>query len=173
MEEIVNLSEEQWGEIWEILLNTREQGQMLEKLIENQIEVKDSMIDKLHKELEYYKQDAAERFVDQLMKSVVKVRKDMARLIDSTQWETLSAEEMKKEYRYIYEDLTDLLEQQNVDAYQTEPGETFDAAIHQPRLEITDDPELDKIVKESLGPGYTKGDKILQPERVVVYQYKE
>ena len=79
--------EGQAGELLEILLNTREQGQMMEQLIKNQIEVKDEMINKLHKELDYYKQDAADRFVDQLMKAVIKVRKDMTRLTTSDKWE--------------------------------------------------------------------------------------
>ena len=127
------------GEILEILLNTREQGQMMEKLIKEQIEVKDEMIDKLHKELDYYKKDAADRFVDQLMKAVIKVRKDMGKLIESDKWEDLSAEDIKREYQYIFEDITDLLEQQNIDAYKSEPGEYFDAHIQQHKIDITID----------------------------------
>ena len=161
------------GELMEIVLNTREQCQMMEQLIKNQIEVKDDMINRLHKELEYYKQGAADRFTEQLMKAVIKVRKDMNRLMSSDRWMEMSAEDIQREYVYIFEDLTDLLEQQNVDAYKTEPGADFDASIHQPKLEATDDPSLDKKVKESLGEGYIKGDKVLQPERVIVYQYKE
>lgn len=160
------------GELLEILLNTREQGQMVEQLIKNQIEVKDEMINKLHKELEYYKQGAADRFVDQLMKAVIKVRKDMAKLANSDDWEELTAEALRKEYIYALEDLTDLLEQQNVDAYTSSPGDAFDASIHQPKVEITNDESLDKTVKESIAEGYKKGDKILIPERVAVYQYK-
>ena len=158
--------------IMQILLNSREQGQLMESMIKNQINVKDEMIDKLHKELDYYKQDAADRFVDQLMKAVIKVRKDMLRLIGSEKWSSLSAEDLQREYRYIFEDLTDLLEQQNVDEYRTAPGESFDASIHQAKIEQTDDQALDKTVKESLSEGYKKGEKVLQPERVVVYQYK-
>jgi molecular chaperone GrpE (heat shock protein) len=159
-------------EITEILLNTREQGQMIEQLIEDQIKVKDAMIDRLHEELTYYKSDSADRFADQLMKAVIKVRKDMGRLMASDRWEGMTAEEIKREYGYIFEDITDLLEQQNVDPYRTDPGEEFDAAIHQPKLEATDRQELDRTVKESLSEGYKKGDRVLQPERVVVYQYK-
>ena len=162
----------QSGELMEIVLNTREQCQMMEQLIKNQIEVKDDMINRLHKELDYYKQGAADRFTDQLMKAVIKVRKDMNRLMSSDNWTEMSAADMQREYTYIFEDLTDLLEQQNVDAYKTESGADFDASIHQPKLEATDDLSLDKKVKESLGEGYKKGDKVLQPERVVVYQYK-
>ena len=160
-------------EVLEILLNTREQGQMMEQLIKNQIEVKDEMIDRLHKELDYYKQGAADRFVDQLMKAVIKVRKDMNRLVESDTWEDLSAEELRKEYRYAFEDLTDLLEQQNVDPYSSNPGDLFNASIHQPKIESTTDVTLDKKIKKSIAEGYKRADKVLIPERVIVYQYKE
>ena len=173
MENFKDLMGEASGEVLEILLNTREQGQMMEQLIKNQIEVKDAMISKLHKELEYYKQEAADRFADQLMKAVIKVRKDMVKLMASGKWDEMSREDIQREYTYIFEDLTDLLEQQNIDSYKTEPGELFDASIHQPKIEVTDNPELDKTIKESLSEGYKKRDKVLLPERVVVYQYKK
>lgn len=172
MDKLEDIDDSQSGEILEILLNTREQGQMMEQLIKNQIEVKDDMINKLHKELEYYKQDSADRFVDQLMKSVIKVRKDMLRILHSDKWNAMSREDIQREYTYIFEDLTDLLEQQNIDPYQTNAGEPFDASIHQPKLEATDNPALDKTIKESLSEGYRKRDKVLLPERVAVYQYK-
>lgn len=157
----------------EVLHNNKEQLHMMEQLIKNQIEVKDEMINKLHKELDYYKQESADRFVDQVMKAVIKVRKDMKRNLDCEKWEENSADDIRREYLYIFEDLTDLLEQQNIDAFSTEPGSDFDAALHQPKLELTDDPSMDKKVKESLGEGYKKGNKVIQPERVIVYQYKE
>ena len=162
----------QAGELLEILLNTREQGQMMEQLIKNQIQVKDEMISKLHKELDYYKQESADRFVDQLMKAVIKVRKDMTRLTTSDKWEDMSADDLRREYQYCLEDITDLLEQQNVDPFSSEHGDDFDASIHQAKVEVTDDVSLDKKVKESISEGYKKGDKVLIPERVIVYQYK-
>ena len=160
------------GELLEILLNTREQGQMMEQLIKNQIEVKDDMIDKLHKELDYYKQDAADRFTDQLMKAVIKVRKDMTRLVTSDKWQEMTADDLRREYQYSLEDITDLLEQQNVDPFSSEPGDDFDASIHQAKIEATNDVSLYKKVKESISEGYKKGSKVLIPERVIVYQYK-
>lgn len=105
----------QSDELMEIVLNTREQCQMMERLIKNQIEVKDDMINRLFKELEYYKQGSADRITDQLRKAVSKIRKDMDRLMTSDRWAEMSVEDMQREYTYIFEDLTDLLEQQNVD----------------------------------------------------------
>lgn len=164
--------DEEMGELFEILLNTREQGQMIEQLIKNQIQVKDDMINKMHNELDYYKQDAADRFVDQLMKAVIKVRKDMNRVVSSENWTEMSADDLRREYKYCLEDITDLLEQQNVDPYSSATGDDFDAAIHQAKIEITDNPALDKKIKESISEGYKKGNKVLLPERVIVYQYK-
>ena len=127
----IDTEADQTGELLEILLNTREQGQMMEQLIRNQIEVKDDMINKLHKELEYYKQDAADRFVIQLMKAVIKVRKDMTKLLLSDKWREMSADDLRREYQYAYEDISDLLEQQNIDPYSSMAGDDFDASIHQ------------------------------------------
>lgn len=159
-------------QLMEILFNTREQGQIMEHLIKNQIEIKDDRIDKLYKELEYYKQENADRFVNQIMKALIKVRKDMVRLMASNNFVQMSAEELRREYCYICEDMTDLLEQQNIDAYQSEPRDVFDSAIHQAKLERCEDEALDKKIKESISEGYKKGDKVFIPERVVVYQYK-
>ena len=160
------------GQLNEILLNTQEQCQMVESLIKNQIEVKDSQIDKLYSELEYYKKESADRFVNQVMKSIIKVRKDIARRMKSDDWLELSAEQLRREYTYVLEDMTDLLEQQNIDSYTTESGTVFDASIHQAKVETTDNPALDKTIKCSLSEGYKKGDKVIIPERVIVYQHK-
>ena len=103
------------------------------------------------------------------MKAVIKVRKDMNRLATSAGWMELSADELRKEYQYALEDLTDLLEQQNVDPYRSNPGDVFDASIHQPKIEATDDASLDKTIKESISEGYKKADKVLILERVLVW----
>lgn len=157
--------------LMEILLNTREQGQMVEALIKNQIEVKDEMISKLHKELEYYKQDSADRYVTEVMKKIIKIRNDMNKLIKSKGYESLSVDDLKREYVYIFEDITDVLQQQNIDSYRTKPGELFDAVIHKAKIEETQDESKDKRIARSIEEGYRKGEKVLLPERVIVFKY--
>lgn len=166
-------TEEETNEVQQLLLKISEQELRMEQMLKNQINVKDEMIDKLHKELDYYKRDAAEKFTDQLMKAVIKIRKDMVKRILEKKWDTISVEALKQEYQYVFEDLTDLLEQQNVDPYESEPGDDFDPAIHQPKMESTSDKELDRKIKGSISEGYKKGSRVLIPERVVIYQYKE
>ena len=45
--------------------------------------------------------------------------------------------------------------------------------IHQAKTELTNEIENDKKIKQSVEEGYKKGEKILIPEKVVVYKYKE
>ena len=165
--------EKEMEELFEIVLNTREQCEMMDLFIKNQIKIKDEMIDKLHKELEYYKQESADRFVEQFLKAFIKVHKDMGRLCNGEKFQEMSAEDMRREFQYAYEDITDLFEQQNMDVYRTNSGETFDPAIHQPKIEYTEDIQRDRTVKESLSDGYKRGNKIIIPERVIVFQYKK
>ncbi len=156
----------------EIVLNTQEQGQTIDKLIKNQINVKDEMINKLHSELSYYKKDQADRIILQLIKEVIKIRRDMMKIISSDKWTEMTVDDLRAEYQYSLDDITDLLDRQNVEPYSSKPGDDFDRAIHEAKIEITDDPSLDKKVKESRSEGYTRGDKVILPEKVVVYQYK-
>lgn len=158
--------------ILEMVSNIQEKDEIITKIVKQQIEIKDQQISDLYKELEFYKQNYADKFTDQLMKAVIKVRKDMNRQILSPEWENMSADDLRREYQYCLEDITDLLEQQNVDPYYSEPGDYFNPAIHQAKVEITDDAICDKKIKESISEGYRKGDKILIPEKVIVYQYK-
>lgn len=161
------------GQVLELLLNTRELCQMMENLIKNQVEEKDKLINKLHTELENYRQGNVDRFIDAVMKEIIKVIKDMKNQLSSEHWKDISAEELKKQYTYIFEDLTDLLERQNINSYSTEAGTVFDRAIHQPKIEATEDESLDKVIKKSLSDGYMKGEKVLLPEKVIVYQYRK
>ena len=160
-------------DLTEIVLNTREQCEMFERLINNQIVVKDELIDSLHADLQYYKQDLAEKFVVQLMKDVIRIRNEMLRNLESDDWTDSTLENLQKEYTYVFEDLTELLEQQNVEIFRTNEGEDFDASIHSARMENTDEPSLEKKIKKSLGCGYKRDGKVVQLERVVVYKYKE
>ena len=164
----------------EIVLNTREQGQMLENLIrskiepliENQIKVKDEMISKLYDELKFYKEGEAVRFENQLIKAIIKVRRNMLNYMKSNKWSNSDVDMLKDEYEGVLMDIDSLLELQNVDPYTSNPGDDFDKSIHEAKIEITDDIELDKKIKESIKEGYKKDGKVLVTERVLVYKVK-
>lgn len=96
----------------------------------------------------------------------------MAKLMCGKKWDTLSCEDLQNEYKYVFEDLTDFLELQNVEPFNTNPGLPFEPLAHQAIVESTEDEMLHKTIKESLREGYKKGNKVLIQELVVVYQYK-
>lgn len=145
-----------------------------EGVIQQQINVKDGQIDRLHQELEGYRRDAAARQIREVMKQVIRSRAKMKMQLQSSGWESLSADALRQEYTCALDDLTDLLERQEIDPFETEPGQPFDASRHQiSQIELTEDPALDKTVKESKKEGFVQRETILVPERVVVYQYKK
>ena len=158
--------------VLEYLKKIDEQCTQLDTLMVDRIQVRDEQINRLHEELEYYKKDSAAKFENQLLKAVIKIRQGMKKKINCGFFEGKDAAQILQEFIYTFEDLTDLLEQQICDEIETQPGEAFDPAIHQAKLEATNDISLDKTIKCSVSSGYKKDGKVLIPERVIVYQYK-
>lgn len=173
MEENNEMKDVSQVSILEEIIKLSEQCEHLNALMVNRIQARDELIDKLHEELDYYKKDSAAKFENQLLKAVIKIRQDMKKKLNTNFFENKGAPQILQEYTYIFEDLTDLLEQQICDEIETASGEIFNPAIHQAKIEVTDDISLDKTVKCSLGTGYKKDGKVLIPERVIVYQYKK
>ena len=160
------------SKMMEYLERIDEQCLRLDALLVNRIQVRDEQVNRLHEELDYYKKDAAGKFENQLLKAVIKIHHGMKKKINSDFFAGKEADQILQEYMYTFEDLTDLLEQQLCDEIESQPGDAFDPAIHQAKLEATDNAALDKTVKTSVSSGYKKAGKVLIPERVIVYQYK-
>ena len=146
--------------------------QALNAKYQHQISVKDDLIDKLHADLRSYQKDDSDRYILQVMKGIIRLRSAMQKQIQASQWENLSAEQLREEYGYILEDLTDLLENQGIIPFSSAPGSSFDPSKQNPKVELTNDPELDKTVKESKKDGYMQSERLIIPELVIVYQYK-
>ena len=169
-EMVKDLDQDQVDQLNEILLNTQEQCQMMEQVLMEQIKKKDSQIDLLHKELEYYKQDQADKLINQAMKELISLRNQLLKTIQSEAWENMSEKELKKTLIYLEEDMTDLLQRQEIDPFTSLPGENFDAGKHKATVIPTDDDSLDRKVQKSTSPGYIKRGKVLIPEAVVIYR---
>lgn len=156
-----------------LALNVKELNDTIQLIFKNQIEAKDELITRLHDELEASKEDPVQKYTDQLMRSVIKIRKDVKKTIERDSFGEMSADDLRKEYEYIFDDITDLLELQNVDSFKSSPGDMFDRSRHDAKTEKTKDPELDRKIKASLSDGYTKDGKVLVLEKVIVYKYSE
>ena len=156
----------------EILTQIREQLDSLQTQMEKQVLLQSEQTGRLLEELDHYKKGSSDRFENQLLKAVIKIRLDIKRNLASEKFRQKSAEELLEAYGYIFEDISDMLELQNCDEFQSEPGSEFDPSIHQAKIEPTDDPEKNRLVKCSLTPGFRKDGKTLVSERVVVYKYQ-
>ena len=164
-----NMEQSQADMLNEILLNTQEQCQIMDQVLRRQIEKKDEQIDLLHKELQYYKEAQADRLIDQAMKEVIQVRNGLLKTLRSEGWKSMDEEMLRQVIVYLEEDITDLLERQNIDPFESLPGEPFDPSKHRAAEVVpTEDEALDHRIQTSKSPGYRKNDRILVHEAVTV-----
>lgn len=157
-----------------ILLNIQENFLLIRNSFQGQMEEKDRLIEKLYEELAGYREDKTSQYIRQILKEVIAVNKNIKLQLSSERWQKKTAKELLEEFRYLAEDIDDLLERFDVECYETPPGEPFDGKIHKVQSMIqVSEPKLDKTVAESAACGYREGRRILLPEAVVVYTCKE
>jgi len=137
---------------------------------------KDKIIDKLHQELQEYKQDIVKKHILSIVLDVVKVADDIRKWLTYFRSLDVSQRDPVKLFRYleaIPSDLEDIFYWQGVKPY-TGKDDEFNPAKQRAIKKIpTDDVTKDKTVAKSLRPGYEWEDKIIRQEMVAVYVYEE
>ncbi|CDM69497.1 hypothetical protein CM240_2360 [Clostridium bornimense] len=137
---------------------------------------KEEMIDVLHNQLQQYKDNL-------VLKSYKPLVLDIISLIDSNNKKVnnlknqaineLNSLKLLKSVEDFSEDLQDMLIRQGVEMFTSE-GKVFDGLIHSPATIIeTDDSSKDKMIANTLKPGYILDDKVIKKEVVEIYSYKE
>ena len=102
---------------------------------------------------------------------MIKLRNGILKTMQSDEWDRLDADKLRQVIAYLEEDIVNLLEMQDIDAFTSEPGELFDPGKHQLAAIIpTEDEDLDRRIQMSRRPGYRKKDKVLVHESVTVYR---
>jgi molecular chaperone GrpE (heat shock protein) len=139
-------------------------------------EHKDEIIDKLHQELQEYKQDIVKKHILSIVLDVVKVADDIRKWIAYFRSLDVSQRDPVKLFRYleaIPSDLEDIFYWQGVKPYVNREG-VFDPAKQRTIKKITtDDPSKDKTIAKSLRPGYEWEGKVIRQEMVAVYVYED
>ncbi len=137
---------------------------------------KDEIIDKLHQELQEYKQDIVKKHILSIVLDVVKVADDIRKWIAYFRSLDVSERDPVKLFRYleaIPSDLEDIFYWQGVKPYVNREG-VFDPAKQRTIKKIsTDDPSKDKTIAKSLRPGYEWEGKVIRQEMVAVYVYED
>ena len=128
--------------------------------------------DALYDELKQYKDD----FVFQAEKPLLL---DLLLFYDSLNWfqESLVKGEMSMDviadsYQYLIDEFVELLYRRDVNPM--ERSETFDRKTHKAvKMVPTDDPAEDQKIHQVLKRGFTRGDKLLRPEEVVISRHRK
>jgi len=138
-------------------------------------ESKQTIIDRQHAELERYRRDEAFKLSKAIIMDVIsevdsaeKNSKFYENLEDSPE----NYAKLRKLVLGISDDLRDLLERNDIFAYRSEPGSSFDAKRQRVLKTVpTGDEALAKTIHESVRWGFESADKVVRHELVNVYAY--
>lgn len=156
------------------LLGHMSQGiQVLDERFRKRIqydEGKEKTTDRLHAELQEYKNDLYGNMLRPLLYDIAEVMDDMRKASSRyRQGEDLSGTLVVED---VLELLEIILEKYDVERYVSEPGVKFESRRHRMIKTVPgDSPEQNGLVAESLGPGYLFRGKALYAEKVYVYKY--
>jgi molecular chaperone GrpE (heat shock protein) len=137
---------------------------------------KEKVIDALHKELQDYKNDIIKKQMLSVFMDVIKVIDDIRKWTRHYRSQESASRDPLKLFKFIESipsDLEDIFYWQGVKSFVGE-GPTFDPTRQRVSRKIeTSIQAQDHTVAESLRPGYEWEGKIIRPEMVALYCYKE
>lgn len=133
---------------------------------------REEQIDRLHAELQIYKNDLVSKQARPLIQGIVRLHDDLGRSVTTLRQkppEELTPEKLFRQLADFQDDIELLLGQHGVERFET-PGEEFDPRRQTvARTVPTDDPGHVGRIAERVRPGFEQGETILQKERVAVY----
>ena len=135
-------------------------------------QAREKAFDALYAELKQYKDD----FLFQAEKPLLL---DLLLFYDSLNWfqeslvkQELSPDVIADSFQYMIDEFIEILYRRDVVPF--EAGETFDRKLHKAvRVDDTDDAAQDWRITQVLKRGFTRNEKILRPEDVVITRYKK
>ena len=137
---------------------------------------KDQIIDRLHAELQEYKQNILKKHILSIVMDVVKVADDIRKWLTYFRSLEVSQRDPRKLFRYleaIPSDLEDVFYWYGVKPFSNHEG-PFDPKRQRAIKQVpTTDPTLDKCVADSIRPGYEWDTKVVRQEMVAVYVHQE
>ncbi len=137
---------------------------------------RETIIERLHSELQAYKEDVFRKPLQSMVTDMIKVIDDMRRLAAHYRSRELALEDLPKLLQVltdIPEDMEEIFQWRGINAFKVE-GDAFDPGRQRiTRKVATGDLALDKTVAERILPGYEWDGKIIRPETVAVYVHQE
>lgn len=190
LEEIQEPEEKEWDEEFDeneepsaidsLLENSEtllEQVSTLNKKFDQKIKTdmhKAEMFDNMHKELTQYKNGLITQVINNILIDIIQIIDINDKNISLFENQDCSEENYEKIIRIlkgVSEDLTDVLYRQSVEPYTLDEIDVKRQKILQ--VIPTNDISLDRTIAKKIVPGYEKDGKIIRPERISIYKYKE
>ena len=191
LEEVQEPEEKEWDEeefnepeepsiIDSLLQNSEtllEQVSSLNKKFDQKIKTdmhKAEMFDNMHKELTQYKNGLITQVINNILIDIIQIIDINDKNISLFENQDCSEENYEKIIRIlkgVSEDLTDVLYRQSVEPYTLDEIDVKRQKILQ--VIPTNDISLDRTIAKKIVPGYEKDGKIIRPERISIYKYKE
>lgn len=148
----------------------------LAKLFDNRImhaEHEEKVIDRMHKELQQYKQDLYAQILRPVLLDIAATRDSILTTVAQRTANGQTEIPASIFSTYTEGDLYDILEKNEVEVYHSKPGAAFDAlrqrAIHKTP---TQDAALHGKIASSFSSGYLYRNRVLSPEKVSVYVFQ-
>lgn len=155
-----------------------EKLETLTELFEKRIQYTDheeKTLDRMHKELQIYKNDLYTQLISPVLQDIIQVRDSITRMTDFYLQKPEGEQAIPNQTFSMYAvDLQDILEKHNVEVYQSNTGDKY-TPVRQKVLEKTktNNEDLHGKISETLTCGYSYKGRILSPERVNVYFYEQ
>lgn len=150
----------------------------LQTLIDREIRAeatREKVVDRLHAELQEYKQDLLLNTLRPVFIDLVQLHDDIGKVAvrPATEEPNPEAARLIELMRGFQQGIEDILYRQGVEPFAVD-GETFDPRRQRAvAVEPTDDPEKNKTVAGRLRKGFRSGDRVIRPEIVAVYTVKK
>jgi molecular chaperone GrpE len=133
---------------------------------------REKVIDRLHAELQEYKQDLLLNTLRPVFIDLIQLHDDIGKLIQSQESDEGHATRLSETMRGFQQGIEDILYRQGVEPFELD-GVQFDPRRQRAASTVaTDDATLAKTVASRLRKGFQAGEKLIRPEIVSVYAIK-
>ena len=133
---------------------------------------RERVIDRLHAELQEYKQDLLLKVQRPIFIDLIQLHDDVGKMIEAGDDDSELARGIRERLRAIQTALEDVLYRQGVEPFTVET-DTFDPRRQRAISTVpVDDPALSKSVGARVRKGFQAGDKLIRPELVTVRTFR-
>ncbi len=134
---------------------------------------REKVVDRLHAELQEYKQGMLLGILRPVFVDLIQLHDDIGKMVDAQKDAEGEVARLLGLMRGFQQGIEDILYRQGVEPFAVE-GDAFDPRRQRALSTVaTDDLDRNKRVATRLRKGFQAGDKVIRPEMVTVYAYKE